>query len=115
MVYCIFKNSNAKPQRKLFKIWTPALSNILRIEKADLLAKMGANLVAYGPEPFFSITEKKCNAVCNNQLNEKLVQRWRVTDRSTHTRKFHINTISKACRAVSESESKLDLSITIGI
>lgn len=72
---CIKALTEISQNNDITIIWTPAHSNILGNERADLLAKKGAIMVAYGPKPFFPITEKKCRAVCNNQLNEKVLQR----------------------------------------
>jgi ribonuclease HI len=111
---CINALTGIATYNEITLIWTPAHSSILGNEKADLLAKRGSTLVAYGPEPFFPITEKRCRSICSKWLNEKLVQQWRVTDRSLHTKNF-ISTPSVKLTEQFLKLTKLEFSITIGI
>lgn len=82
--------------------------------KADLLAKRGANTTAYGPEPFFPITEKRCRTVCNNEMNESMGQRWRAIDSASHTKKF-IPAPSVQLTDQFLNLTKLEISVTVGI
>ena len=95
-------------------IWTPAHSNIMGNERADLLAKRGAKLVAYGPKPFFPITEKRCRAVCDKWMSDTIVKRWAVTSHATHTKEFILTPSVRLSERFLQMK-KLDLSITTGI
>jgi ribonuclease HI len=45
-------------QNKVKLIWVPGHSGVEGNEKADQLAKLGADEPLLGPEPFFGITKK---------------------------------------------------------
>lgn len=111
---CIEALTAVAQNNQITIIWVPAHSNIEGNDIADRLAKKGAHQTAYGPEPFFPFSERRCRAICEKELYEKMVQRWCNTEVASHTKKFIITPCVKLTEQLMNS-SKLQLSFTIGI
>lgn len=111
---CIQALNLIAANRELTLIWCPAHSNIEGNDRADALARVGTQQMAFGPEPFFPITEKRCRTICKLWLQEKMIARWRNTDKCSHTKHFIISPEVKLTNQLL-TFSKLKLSFTIGM
>lgn len=90
--------------------WTPSQGNVI----ADALAKKGASEIAFGPEPFIFSNEKRCRTTCEKWLQLKKAERWRTSNRCSHTRSFIISPDEKITKQLFNLD-KRKMSYIVGI
>lgn len=66
--------------------WVPGHSNVEGNEKADSLAKLGANLTRMGPEPFLGVPRCTANGVFNAWTTSTSLKNWSGTTGQEHSK-----------------------------
>lgn len=85
---CVEMLSKIAEHRNITVIWTSTSHGDSCFNKANILAKEGASITLYGPEPFFPLTDRKFRQTCNEWVAKGMKQTWLNTASCSHTKAF---------------------------
>lgn len=89
MVYeCKTNLNRLAAQNEVIVMWVPSHSGVDGNEKADELARLGAEETFNGPEPRFGISKSACKRVVKNWLHKSHEARWKSYEECKHTKYF---------------------------
>lgn len=111
---CVKILSETAQLRHLTIVWTHTNADIECLEKAITLAKEGASMRPFGPEPFFPITDRKRRGLCQEWVTKAMAQSWQITTDCSHTKSFITSPDTKLTKRLLDL-NKAKMSIVVSL